>query len=234
MVAEFARKHLVERQLEEASDVPKAPRDFLNRFKEAHNKDPDFITEQLVLELTVANMFAGSDTTGTQDHTTYKQAVRVRLQSKFAPAWLSLGGMTSHVITAEGCAGLYAGLSAALLRQFTYSTIRFGVYEDLKSRFSRDTGNSPYFSVIRISLSALSGFMGGVLGNPADIVNVKMQFDMSRPVAERRNYQHAIDGILRIVKTEGFRSLYRGVSTNAVRAFLMNSSQLASYDVAKV
>lgn len=64
-VAEFARKHLIERQREEESGVAKAPRrDFLNRFKEAHRKDPEFITEQLVLALTVANMFAGSDTTG--------------------------------------------------------------------------------------------------------------------------------------------------------------------------
>ncbi|KAM0548822.1 hypothetical protein ACHAPJ_009678 [Fusarium lateritium] len=64
-VAEFARKHVIERQQEEELGVAKAPRrDFLNRFKEAHKKDPDFITEQLVLALTVANMFAGSDTTG--------------------------------------------------------------------------------------------------------------------------------------------------------------------------
>lgn len=64
-VAEFARKHLIERQKEEESGLEKVPRrDFLNRFKEAHKKDPDFITEQLVLALTVANMFAGSDTTG--------------------------------------------------------------------------------------------------------------------------------------------------------------------------
>ncbi|KAI6758732.1 hypothetical protein HG530_010972 [Fusarium avenaceum] len=64
-VAEFARKHLIERQKEEESGLGKVPRrDFLNRFKEAHKKDPDFITEQLVLALTVANMFAGSDTTG--------------------------------------------------------------------------------------------------------------------------------------------------------------------------
>ncbi|KAF4999942.1 hypothetical protein FDECE_11344 [Fusarium decemcellulare] len=64
-VAEFAKKHLVERQLEEESGEAKTPRrDFLNRFKEARAKDPEFITEQLVLALTVANMFAGSDTTG--------------------------------------------------------------------------------------------------------------------------------------------------------------------------
>ncbi|WAO96068.1 Hypothetical protein NCS54_01372900 [Fusarium falciforme] len=64
-VAEFAKKHVVERQREEESGNSKAPRrDFSNRFKEARAKDPEFITEQLVLALTVANMFAGSDTTG--------------------------------------------------------------------------------------------------------------------------------------------------------------------------
>lgn len=64
-VAEFAKKHVVERQREEESGNSKIPRrDFLNRFKEARAKDPEFITEQLVLALTVANMFAGSDTTG--------------------------------------------------------------------------------------------------------------------------------------------------------------------------
>lgn len=38
-------------------------RDFLSRFKEAHKRDPAFIPQERVLALTVANMFAGSDTT---------------------------------------------------------------------------------------------------------------------------------------------------------------------------
>jgi cytochrome P450 len=38
-------------------------RDFLSRFTEAHYKDPEFISRERVLALTVANMFAGSDTT---------------------------------------------------------------------------------------------------------------------------------------------------------------------------
>jgi cytochrome P450 len=37
--------------------------DFLSRFLAAHAKDPDFITNDRVLALTVANIFAGSDTT---------------------------------------------------------------------------------------------------------------------------------------------------------------------------
>ncbi|KAH7139959.1 cytochrome P450 [Dactylonectria estremocensis] len=68
-VAEFAKRHITERQREEELGDVKASgltsrRDFLNRFREARAKNPDFITEQLVLALTVANMFAGSDTTG--------------------------------------------------------------------------------------------------------------------------------------------------------------------------
>ncbi|KPM37968.1 hypothetical protein AK830_g8610 [Neonectria ditissima] len=68
-VADFARKHITERQREDKLGAEKSSRlttkrDFLNRFREARTKNPDFITEQLVLALTVANMFAGSDTTG--------------------------------------------------------------------------------------------------------------------------------------------------------------------------
>jgi cytochrome P450 len=38
-------------------------RDFLSRFMQAGQKDPEFMNPQRVLSLTVANMFAGSDTT---------------------------------------------------------------------------------------------------------------------------------------------------------------------------
>lgn len=159
--------------------------------------------------------------------------VKVRLQSTIIQGQTSMVGMTTHVITTEGCLGLYAGLSAALLRQFTYSTIRFGVYDDLKSRLAHDSGTFSHSPAILISLSALSGFIGGVAGNPADIINVRMQSDLSRPLAERRNYRHVFNGIARIFQTEGPGSLFRGVGANAFRASLMNSSQLASYDMVK-
>ncbi|KAI1038119.1 hypothetical protein LB503_011944, partial [Fusarium chuoi] len=158
--------------------------------------------------------------------------VKVRIQSTITPARLSMTGMTARVITNEGYVGLYAGLSAAILRQFTYSTIRFGVYEDLKSRLSHDTRTS-HSPMVLVALSALSGFIGGVAGNPADIVNVRMQSDMTRPLSYQRNYKHVFDGITHITRTEGLSSLYRRVGANALRASLMNSSQLASYDMAK-
>lgn len=70
-------------------------------------------------------------------------------------------------------------------------------------------------------------------GNPADIMNVRMQNDAALPPADRRNYKNAIDGLIRMTRDEGITSLFRGVWPNSTRAVLMTASQLASYDVFK-
>lgn len=67
-VVEFAKKRMTERHLDEkytqkSSSRISVRKDFLTRFTEARAKDPTFISEDRVLALTVANMFAGSDTT---------------------------------------------------------------------------------------------------------------------------------------------------------------------------
>ncbi|KAH7254424.1 mitochondrial carrier domain-containing protein [Fusarium solani] len=85
--------------------------------------------------------------------------------------------VTVNIINTEGYRGLYAGLSVALLRQLTYSTVWFGVYEDLNVRLHIYGDADTPSHLLLIPLSALSGFMGGVAGNPADIVNVRMQAD---------------------------------------------------------
>jgi dicarboxylate transporter 10 len=134
-------------------------------------------------------------------------------------------GTFAHVVKNDGLLGLYSGLSASLLRQITYSTTRFGIYEELKSR----TTSAPSFPTL-IAMASVSGFLGGVAGNPADVLNVRMQHDAALPVDQRRNYKNAIDGLIRMTREEGFKSLFRGVWPNSMRAVLMTASQLASYD----
>lgn len=72
--------------------------------------------------------------------------------------------------------------------------------------------------------------MGGIAGNPADVLNVRMQHDAALPPEKRRYYKNAIDGLIRMTREEGWRSLFRGVGANSMRAVLMTASQLASYD----
>jgi dicarboxylate transporter 10 len=67
----------------------------------------------------------------------------------------------------------------------------------------------------------------------ADIINVRMQQDLANPPEKRRNYKNALDGLIQMARKEGFGSLFRGLWPNTIRAGLMTSSQLATYDQAK-
>ncbi len=162
--------------------------------------------------------------------------VKVRLQTRTGNMPKSMSGTFVHIIKHEGPRGLYNGLSASLLRQLTYSTTRFGIYEELKSRYaprnSNGTQKPPSFALL-IAMSCAAGFVGGFVGNAADVLNVRMQHDASLPHAKRRNYAHALDGLVRMARDEGVKSWFRGVVPNSMRAAAMTASQLASYDVFK-
>lgn len=137
-------------------------------------------------------------------------------------------------------------LSASLLRQITYSTTRFGVYEFLKSSslttpFSTPASSStPSFPDERrhspttlVALASISGFIGGIVGNPADVTNVRMQNDVALPHHQRRNYSSAFNGLYLTYRHEGVAGLFRGVAPNSARSIFMTTGQLASYDVFK-
>lgn len=137
-----------------------------------------------------------------------------------------------HVYRNEGFRSLYSGLTASLLRQATYSTTRFGVYEELKQRVQGTHSQTPG-PLTLVGLACVSGFVGAAVGNPADVLNVRMQNDHTLAPEKRRNYRHALDGLVRMTREEGVKSLFRGITANCARGVLMTASQLASYDTFK-
>jgi len=162
--------------------------------------------------------------------------------------------LVAGIVRTEGPAALYAGLSASLLRQATYSTVRFGTYEFLKQRrldqltaadaaaaMVRTTGTSsrpgrrptdlPLLESVGFSL--VGGALGGVAGNPADLCNVRMQNDRRLPAPQRRNYRNVFHALACVARNEGAAALWNGVGPNVARGMLMTAGQLASYDVAK-
>lgn len=64
----------------------------------------------------------------------------------------------------SGLRSVYTGLSAAWLRQMSYSLVRLGTYEEFKSRLSR---NGPPSSLALIAAASFAGGLGGIVGNPA-------------------------------------------------------------------
>ncbi|KAL5119005.1 Mitochondrial dicarboxylate transporter [Pleosporales sp. CAS-2024a] len=132
------------------------------------------------------------------------------------------------LVKTDGVMALYRGISAAQLRQATYSMTRFGVYESLKDRMATPEKKPSFFTLV--AMASLSGYLGGIAGNPGDILNVRMQNDAALAKEQRRNYKNALDGLLRMVREEGVGSLWKGVWPNSSRAVLMTVGQLATYD----
>ena len=156
----------------------------------------------------------------------------------------SMSGTFVHIVRNEGIRGLYSGLTASLMRQLTYSTTRFGLYEAIKSRMEDYTVAKPdpkdgqmkktlSFPAL-VAAASLAGMAGGFAGNAADVINVRMQHDAALPVEQRRGYRNALDGVVRLAREEGIvKGWFRGVWPNSARAAAMTAGQLASYDTAK-
>ena len=67
-----------------------------------------------------------------------------------------------------------------------------------------------------------AGFLGALVGNPADLALVRFQSDGSLPVDQRRNYKHVFDAFSRIIKEEGLITLWRGSAPTVLRGMAMN------------
>lgn len=79
----------------------------------------------------------------------------------------------------------------------------------------------------------MAGGIGSVVGTPADLVLIRMQSDSTLPAEQRRNYKNVIDAFSRIVREEGFLSLWKGCAPTVVRAMSLNLGMLVSYDESK-
>ncbi|XP_026936818.1 mitochondrial dicarboxylate carrier isoform X1 [Sagmatias obliquidens] len=157
--------------------------------------------------------------------------VKVHLQTQ-QEVKLRMTGMALQVVRSDGILALYNGLSASLCRQMTYSLTRFAIYETVRDQVTKGSeGPLPFYK--KVLLGSISGCIGGFVGTPADMVNVRMQNDMKLPQNQRRNYAHALDGLYRVAREEGLKKLFSGATMASSRGMLVTVGQLSCYDQAK-
>ncbi|PVU86772.1 hypothetical protein BB561_006564 [Smittium simulii] len=156
--------------------------------------------------------------------------LKVRLQTNIGSK-ASIGKVVSEIFRVQGVSGFYRGLSAALLRQASYSTVRFGIYEKLRGKMKRSDGSVSHLASMVSGI--VGGAVGGVFGNPADVANVRMQNDGSLPANQKRNYKNIFDALTRMAREEGYKSFFVGLGPNVTRGMVVTMSQVAFYDIFK-
>ncbi|EFX01579.1 c6 zinc finger domain containing protein [Grosmannia clavigera kw1407] len=124
---------------------------------------------------------------------------------------VSVSTVVKDLVARGGVINLYQGLSAGLLRQLVYGTLRLGLFstfEQQLSRRAREQGTTLGFRG-RALAGLGAGAIAAFVGNPTEVALIRMQADGMKPVEQQRNYSSAFNAIWRIAREEGVLGLWK-------------------------
>jgi solute carrier family 25 oxoglutarate transporter 11 len=163
--------------------------------------------------------------------------LRVQMQTSamYSNSWQAAKGIYKQGGLIKG---LYAGISAAYLRQWTYGSCRMGIYSTLLERGKQqnkmaDKNPLDISLGTKLYMGAIAGSIGSLVGTPSELALVRMSADSKLPAADRRNYRNVLDCLVRIAREEGAKQLWRGATPTVLRATLLASCQLGVTSEAK-
>ena len=113
---------------------------------------------------------------------------------------------------------------------------RLGFYEPLRERTTKLIFKDSKVQSLGVNVfsGAASGILGAACGSPFFLVKTRLQsYSPFLPVGTQHGYTGAVDGLLKISRTEGIRGLYRGVGAAMIRTGFGSSVQLPTYFFAK-
>jgi len=163
--------------------------------------------------------------------------VRMQLLGETGKIGASPVLVMKELVKTEGVAGLYSGLSAAIARQVTYTSLRIGIYDQLRTVLS--TPGQPDSFATKAAAGIGAGAIGSFVCCPVEVSLVRMQADGRLPVTEvahaccfsdesrsvcfsflkRRNYSSIFNALFRIAKEEGVTTYWRGASATGLTLF---------------
>ena len=120
------------------------------------------------------------------------------------------------------------GLTATIARDVLNGAFRVGLYKEIERSMFPIDSNAPDM-VKKVVTGIFVGATGAGLWSHTDLVKTKMQLQSShRPV-----YKSTWAAYRHVFATEGLSGLYRGVGPNMLRASIITTSHVGSYDYSK-
>lgn len=166
--------------------------------------------------------------------------IKVRMQlsrSGRAPGTKARGFIATgaHIVQRETALALYKGLGAVLTGIVPKMAIRFASFETYKGWLAnKETGVTSVGSIFLAGLGA--GTTEAVLVvTPMEVVKIRLQAQMhslADPL-EAPRYRNAGHAVYTIVREEGVRTLYRGVSLTALRQATNQGANFTAYQELK-
>ena len=111
-----------------------------------------------------------------------------------------------------------------MMREASYSSLRLGLYEPMKSVTGADQPGAGIVS--KFMAGALSGGIGSCAGNPFDVLKTRM---MANEGANRG----VADFAREVYAANGWGGFYKGIQANVMRACVLNATKMGTYDTCK-
>jgi len=166
---------------------------------------------------------------------------RFRLHAEVSPAkdghpvTLQYRGVTRTIIgitKEEGMRSLFKGLPPAILRQCVKGGTQMSIYKIVR-KVLNDMNPDVQFTSLpqKVLAAAAAGAIGQFLGNPFDVVKVRLQMDGKRVlVGKQPRYAGTFDAFRVIFTKNGLFSFWNGVLPAMGRSAVSSGSGLATYD----
>lgn len=156
--------------------------------------------------------------------------VRLQLQSS------SLGELRYHgmvdcimkVARVEGLRALWKGIVPELIRQVSYHSFTFVLYEHIRDMVSlvlgMEAARSNYLQ--RLLAAGTSAAIAIVLFNPTEVLKTQMQSSSGNVTMK--------EVAKKVWNKDGFKGFWAGLRPNVVRTFLVNGAEIGTYDESKL
>lgn len=148
------------------------------------------------------------------------------------PAYSGIKDVLTSVYKEGGIRALYRGIGPTLTGILPYAGLKFYIYEELKRRVPEEHQKS---IVLRLSCGALAGLFGQTFTYPLDVVRRQMQVENMKPLSKGGDvrYRNTFDGLSGIVRNQGWKQLFAGLSINYIKIVPSVAIGFTAYDMMK-
>ncbi|KAK3092543.1 hypothetical protein FSP39_004188 [Pinctada imbricata] len=153
------------------------------------------------------------------------------------PKYRGLLNTLRIIVKEEGFLSVYNGLVPGLQRQMCFSTIRLGLYDEVKLKYAKLLYGENLPSDMMINVRILSGLTTGgvsvILAQPTDVVKIKMQAQKTTGPSITILYKNTLQAYAKIGRQEGMKGLWKGCVPNMIRNAIVNVGEVVAYDIIK-
>lgn len=152
------------------------------------------------------------------------ELIKTRMQTAHAESNVGVTRVVGDIVRTRGIGGLFTGLAPTILREAPGNVVYFTSYEIVRGWCPPTWGDAR---------SILAGGMAGIAywftQFPMDVIKTRIQADS----IENPRYRNVVHCARLIVREEGVKSLFRGLSPCLVRAFPANAVAFYVFELSR-